>query len=129
MSVHERMDVLKVASEQLDSLWTETTSLYSMAKVYARHFTWLEEDTIAEGLGGRVTTMVTRGMAADERRLEHQMRAIEAVSWRRRFEAVAEQLKDGQEILRVRMFRVRDERFDLHSQARLLNTAIEIGEF
>lgn len=127
-AVWHRLEVLKGAHAQL-VVWDEHAAQLGAAvadaliQVNAAH-----DDTVAAGLESTVSTQAARGMAADERRIAHDTRAMPLTIRRRRLERLQAQLDARTKIIRARLFGLRDERADLRTQLRAIDLAVEIGE-
>lgn len=127
-SLHFRLEDLKRQALATEAIEDTAIRLTSWARKWQAVYRHQEDDRIGDGLQRRVTELVSRGLAWDERRIVHQTIAIDVVVGRRRFEAALTELESALERIRSRSWRVRDEREDVRAQIRLINVAREIGE-
>lgn len=127
-AVAARLEDLKTYDAVLEALWADLQRIKARCNRWIRWLGDHSDDTLREGLQSSVTSMVSRGLAWEERRIAHQTKVVEILTWRRRFELATEDLRAAEDTLRVRMERVRSERFALQAQTRLINLGLEIGE-
>lgn len=127
-AVWHRLEVLKgvhaqlVVHDEFAAKWSASIADL-LIQVNAAH-----DDTVGDRLEQTVSTQTARGMAADERRIAHDTRAMPLTIRRRRLERLQAQLDARAKIIRARLFGIRDERADLRTQLRAIDIAVEIGE-
>lgn len=127
-AVHARLEDLKDQTAVL-SAWQEQALRHLGA---ARSLLVLvngeHDDVVGAGIEAQVSTMAARGMAADERRIAHDTRAMPWTLRRRRIERAIPLLDAVERTFRQRVYELRDERQDLRAQLRAIDLAVEVGE-
>lgn len=127
-TVHGRLEDLKdqtaVVSAWQEQAMRQLGSARSLlVMVQAEH-----DDIVGAGIEAQVSTMAARGMAADERRIAHDTRAMPWTLRRRRIERAIPLLDAIERTFRQRLYELRDERQDLRAQLRAIDLAVEVGE-
>lgn len=129
VAVHTRLETLKVASAQLTYLAEMVATHQGRIRRRLIDLRAEEDDAIGgPDFASRVSSMTTRGLAWDERRIQHQTRAIAEVIRRRQAEKILLELDDLADRCRMRSFHIRDERNDLRTQVRAIDIGLQIGE-
>lgn len=127
-ALHERLEELKVQALSVTWLIEEGQRLLGRAHRAQRYWSAQMDDTIGEGLESRVSSMVNRGMASEERRIGHELRALLQRTWRNTFAEEVDELDGIVRALQARAYAVKDERADIRSQFRAIDVTLEIGE-
>lgn len=123
-----RMEDLKLAAAQTSQIAEECSRLLGAARAALRDINGQHDDTVGQGLTSDVSTMTARGMAADERRIAHDTKAMPLTIRRRRLERLVD-LVDGHSRAVNQHIRTLDaERYDCRAQLRAIDVGLEIGE-
>ncbi len=127
-AVSERLNVLATATATFDA-WAASAAhvqaLCSTARVII-DAGW--DDVVADRLTAEVSTMAARGMAADERRIGHDTKAMPWTLRRRRLAQLSPSVDAFAASVRQTLYSLRDERSDLRAQLRAIDIAVQIGE-
>lgn len=127
-AVHGRLEELKDQTAVV-SAWQELamrqlgSARSLLVDVQGHH-----DDVVGAGIEAQVSTMAARGMAADERRIAHDTRAMPWTLRRRRIERALPLLDAIERTFRQRLYELRDERQDLRAQLRAIDLGVEVGE-
>lgn len=127
-AVWERIETLKMAAAQLNQVGEDAARMVGAAKASLVELRALHDDQSGPTLANTVSTQVARGMAADERRIDRDTKAMPITIRRRRIERLLELLEAHQRAVNQRLYGIRDERLDLRAQLRAIDLGLEIGE-
>ena len=127
-AVHARIEHLKQQSAYLGWHDEEARRLVGTARSLLVQVQAQHDDVVGDNLTTEVSTMAARGMAADERRIAHDTRALAWTLRRRRLEQFLPLADAHQRIVANRLYAVRDERQDLRTQIKAIDVGVEIGE-
>lgn len=126
--VWERIETLKLAHAELTVLAEGAEQCTATVRDLLVQVRGAHDDTVGAGIESVVSTQAARGMAADERRIAHDTRALPLTIRRRRLERCSEQIDGLRKRINLRLYRIRDERSDLRVQLRAIDVGLEIGE-
>lgn len=126
--IWDRLETLKDCAAQTAPVAEEIQKLLGSTRAALREIQGQHDDLVGAGIEAQVSNMAARGMAADERRIAHDTKALPLTIARRRLERLIDLLDGYRQAVNHRLFTIRDEREDLRIQVRAINVGIEIGE-
>lgn len=123
-----RMEDLKLAAAQTSQVSEEASRLLGSARSLLREIKGDHDDVVGTDLESVVSGQVSRGMAAEERRIAHDTRAMALTIRRRRLERLVDQLDGHSRAVNQRIRTLDSERHDCRVQLRAIDIGLEIGE-